>query len=209
MVRVLVPVALVFTLAVTAVYLLVPSPRVDTPEARANSAGRLPNVSANDGLTFAVVGDTGTGGEEQAAVAGLLTRMKPGFVLHTGDVVYPAGEYDSYGPNFFTPYRELLNAAPILPVPGNHDVATRDGEPYLRTFDLPRNNPQDTERYYPFDEGSAHFVALDSELYYGDGGGARRRKRRGLQEISPRPTSRGSSSTCTVRPTAPPSTAAT
>lgn len=171
MVRVLVPVAVV-ALAVTAVWILTPSPREDTPEARANSVGQLRNVSADGGLTFAVVGDTGTGGAEQAAVAGLLTRMKPGFILHTGDVVYPAGEYGSYGPNFFTPYRELLKTAPILPVPGNHDVATRDGEPYLKTFDLPRNNPQGTERYYSFDEGNAHFVALDSELYYDDDGGS-------------------------------------
>lgn len=172
MVKVLVPVAVV-ALAVTAVYLLALSPREDTPEARANSLEQLRDVSANDGgLTFAVVGDTGTGGEEQAAVAGLLTRMEPGFVLHTGDVIYPAGEYGSYEPNFFTPYRELLKTAPILPVLGNHDVATRDGEPYLRTFDLPHNNSQGTERYYSFDEGNAHFVALDSELYYGDGGGS-------------------------------------
>jgi 3',5'-cyclic AMP phosphodiesterase CpdA len=164
-------VAAIVLLAV-AVYLLSFSTRQDTPDQRADSLGQLENldnVSAKGGLNFAVVGDTGTGGEEQAAVAGLLERMKPGFVLLTGDVVYPNGGYGSYGPNFFTPYRELLKTAPILPALGNHDVATRNGEPYLDTFKLPHNNPQNTERYYSFDKGNAHFVSLDSELYHDNG----------------------------------------
>jgi hypothetical protein len=155
-----------------AIYLVGSSTRQGPPKQQADSIGRLENVSAKGGLTFAVVGDTGTGGKKQAAVAGLLERMKPSLVLLTGDVVYPKGGYGSYGPNFFAPYRELLKTAPILPALGNHDVATRDGEPYLGTFKLPRNNPRNTERYYSFDKGNAHFVSLDSELYHDDGEGS-------------------------------------
>lgn len=40
--------------------------------------------------------------------------------------------------------------------------------PYLHAFDLPTDNPQKTERYYSFDYGPVHFVALDSELYHAD-----------------------------------------
>lgn len=114
------------------------------------------------------MGDSGTGGSDQAAVASLLGRMKPDLLLITGDVVYPSGGYGSYDPNFYAPYRNLIKTTPIFPVLGNHDVMTEDGRPYLENFRLPHNNPQDTERYYSFDAGNAHFVALDSELYYGD-----------------------------------------
>jgi hypothetical protein len=36
--------------------------------------------------------------------------------------------------------------------------------PYLAAFDLPSNslNKKDSERYYSFDEGNAHFIALDT-----------------------------------------------
>ena len=158
-------------LVMAAAYFSVLPPLQNSPDKRVDSLGRLENVSAKDGMTFAVVGDMGTGGRDQAAVARLLERMNPGFVLATGDIVYPEGRYGSYGPNFFTPYRQLLKTAPILPALGNHDVATQDGEPYLDTFKLPHNNPKNTERYYSFDKGNAHFVSLDSELYH-DGRGS-------------------------------------
>jgi hypothetical protein len=123
------------------------------------------------GFTFAVVGDSGTGSKAQQAVAGLLERMQPDLILHTGDVVYPKGDDADYDPKFFAPYRRIIGSVPIFPSLGNHDVETKNGAPYLENFHLPRNNPEDTERYYSFDWGNAHFVALDSELYYDDEGG--------------------------------------
>jgi hypothetical protein len=123
------------------------------------------------GFTFAVVGDSGTGSRAQRAVAGLLERMQPDLILHTGDVVYPKGEDADYDPKFFAPYRRIIGGVPIFPSLGNHDVETKNGVPYLENFHLPRNNSEDTGRYYSFDWGNAHFVALDSELYYDDEGG--------------------------------------
>lgn len=123
------------------------------------------------GFTFAVVGDSGTGSKAQQAVAGLLERMQPDLILHTGDVVYPKGDDADYDPKFFAPYRRIIGSVPIFPSLGNHDVETKNGAPYLENFHLPRNNPEDTERYHSFDWGNAHFVALDSELYYDDEGG--------------------------------------
>lgn len=127
---------------------------------------------SGSGFTFAVIGDGGDGGEEQRAVAGLLERMRPDFVLHTGDVVYESGAERDYGPHFFRPYRKVIGGVPFFPALGNHDVKTEDGAPYLENFYLPSDNPQNTERYYSFDWGNAHFVALDSELYYDDGAGS-------------------------------------
>ena len=62
----------------------------------------------------------------------------------------------------FRSYRDLIDQAPVFPSLGNHDYHTANGQPYLDAFYLPANNPASTERYYSFDWGDAHFVALDS-----------------------------------------------
>jgi 3',5'-cyclic AMP phosphodiesterase CpdA len=90
-----------------------------------------------------------------------LAALDPQFVLHTGDVVYPDGQASGYDPYFFQPYQTLAKRAPIYPTLGNHDYHTQSGQPYLDAFYLPHNNPADTERYYSFDWGNAHFTALD------------------------------------------------
>ena len=112
-------------------------------------------------FNFGVIGDSGTGSSAQYAVADRLAALDPDFVLHTGDVIYPVGQAGGYDPFFFQPYQTLLRRAPIFPSPGNHDYGTAGGQPYLEAFYLPHNNPADTERYYSFDWGNAHFTALD------------------------------------------------
>ncbi len=114
------------------------------------------------GFRFVVIGDSGTGSPEQAAVAGLIDRQQPDLILHTGDVVYQNGEAEGYDPMFFQPYRATLARVPFYPTMGNHDYRTGNGAPYLDAFVLPANNPARTERYYSFDYGSAHFTVLDS-----------------------------------------------
>ncbi len=133
------------------------------------------------GFTFAVVGDSGTGSTAQRAVADLLERMQPDLILHTGDVVYPKGDHADYDPKFFTPYRRIIGSVPVFPSLGNHDVETKNGAPYLENFHLPCNDPESTGRYYSFDWGNAHFVALDSELYYDDEGGDPTRQKAWLE----------------------------
>ena len=112
-------------------------------------------------FSFAVIGDSGTGSAAQYAVAEQLAALDPQFVLHTGDVIYPAGQADGYDPFFFKPYQAVARRAPIFPSLGNHDYGTQRGQPYLAAFYLPHNNPAHTERYYSFDWGNAHFTALD------------------------------------------------
>ncbi len=112
---------------------------------------------------FAVVGDSGWWRDTTALyqVADRMATLDPQFVLHTGDVVYPDGQAEDYDPYFFQPYQALLRRAPFFPVLGNHDYHSQNGQPYLDAFYLPRNNPANTERYYSFDWGNAHFTALD------------------------------------------------
>jgi acid phosphatase type 7 len=128
-----------------------------------------PSGGSSSRFTFAVIGDSGDGGKNQLAVAALLERLKPDLILHTGDVVYPAGEERYYDRRFFVPYRRLIKEVPVFPALGNHDLEKNDGAAYLNNFHPPRNNPQATKRYYSFDWGNAHFVALNSELYHEDG----------------------------------------
>jgi acid phosphatase type 7 len=122
-------------------------------------------------FSFAVVGDSGSGGKGQLKVASLLRCLEPDLILHTGDVVYPAGEERHYDRRFFAPYEDIIKEVPIFPVLGNHDVRTGTGTAFLENFHPPLGSPGSTKRYYSFDWGDAHFVALDSELYYGDEGG--------------------------------------
>ena len=112
-------------------------------------------------FSFAVIGDSGIGSTAQVAVADRMVALDPHFVLHTGDVVYPDGQVNGYDPFFFQPYQALARRAPIYPTLGNHDYHTQSGQPYLDAFYLPHNNPANTERYYSFDWGNAHFTALD------------------------------------------------
>jgi 3',5'-cyclic AMP phosphodiesterase CpdA len=100
----------------------------------------------------------------------LLGRLEPDLILHTGDVVYPAGEERYYAWRFFAPYRYIIGSVPVFPVLGNHDVRKGNGTAFLETFHPPLDSPRSTKRYYSFDWGDAHFVALDSELYYDDKG---------------------------------------
>jgi predicted phosphodiesterase len=131
---------------------------------------RTAPTSDDSRFSFAVVGDSGSGGKAQLAVAALLERLKPDLILHTGDVVYPAGEERHYDRRFFAPYRDVVKTVPVFPVLGNHDVRKGYGAAFLENFHPPLDGPRSTKRYYSFDWGGVHFVALDSELYYGDKG---------------------------------------
>jgi 3',5'-cyclic AMP phosphodiesterase CpdA len=85
-------------------------------------------------------------------------------------VVYPAGQERHYERRFFAPYRNLIKTVPLFPVLGNHDVRKGNGAAFLENFHPPLESPRSTKRYYSFDWGNTHFVALDSELYHGDRG---------------------------------------
>ncbi|MBI1885800.1 MAG: metallophosphoesterase family protein [Chloroflexi bacterium] len=126
-------------------------------------------LPANGGFSFVAWGDSGTGDERQMAVSTRIEALQPDLGIITGDVVYPAGEGNDFDPKFFTPYRNIISRICVFPSLGNHDVRTDLGAPYLAAFYLPHNNPENSERYYSFDFGDAHFIAMDTNSPYGQG----------------------------------------
>jgi acid phosphatase type 7 len=139
-------------------------------------------VGEHSRFRFAVVGDSGSGGKGQLAVAALLGCLEPDLVLHTGDVVYPAGQERHYDRRFFAPYRNLIKTVPVFPVLGNHDVMRGNGTAFLDNFHPPLESPRSTKRYYSFDWGNTHFVALDSELHHSDRGSDPERQKDFLEQ---------------------------
>lgn len=115
---------------------------------------------AADHARFAVVGDLGSGNEDEGAVVRGIQAWAPEFVVAPGDIVYNSGAYEEFGPRFFVPYAPLLGSVPFYPALGNHDVRTEDGAPYLAAFALP--SEPGGERWYTFRHGPAQFWCLDS-----------------------------------------------
>jgi hypothetical protein len=118
----------------------------------------LPNSGAT--TRFLVFGDTGTGSSTQMAVAAQINAQTVQFGLHVGDIIYPGGEAHYYNPRYFGPYAPLLRHTPIWAAIGNHDEVTPSS--FIDAWYLPTNPVNGSERFYSFDYGDIHMVALDT-----------------------------------------------
>jgi hypothetical protein len=132
-------------------------------------------------VSFVALGDSGTGSPEQQHIDALIESESFDFALHSGDLAYGAadgtgtGTFQTTNDWFFSVYRNWLRSRPVYPVNGNHDsrAANGNGLPYLGLFVLPTNGatdayPDHAERYYSFDYGPIHVVALDTEYAFLD-----------------------------------------
>ena len=131
---------------------------------------------------FIVFGDSGIGSTAQRSLAARMTAdTRWDFALHTGDIVYgttsTSGDatYATYQSWFFDVYRDWLPTRGFYPTVGNHDARATNGHgtAYFNLFVLPRNGatgafPDHAERFYSFDYGPVHFVALNTELPFQD-----------------------------------------
>lgn len=111
---------------------------------------------------FSAVGDFGTGGDLQQDLVRSLMEDDPELLLALGDVAYDSGTQAEVENKFFAPMAELMAKVPFYVVLGNHEYVTDAGMPLLDAVYMPSNNAKGTERYYSFDRGHVHFVALDS-----------------------------------------------
>jgi len=124
-----------------------------------------PPVGEDVPVTFLAVGDMGTGDEDQAAVFEQMKGVEFDLLVTMGDNAYPDGTLSQYERKFFDMYAPMLRSVPVYPISGNHEYLTDDAGPFREVFALPRNGgPGAVERWYSFDWGPVHFVALDTQL---------------------------------------------
>lgn len=105
---------------------------------------------------FIAYGDNRTNAEAHASVLARMKPFHPDFVLQSGDMV-ENGEREELWTIFFNTAQEFMKDVPYYPALGNHE---RNGAPYFKYFDAPRN--------YSFDYGNTHFVVLDSNTAEAD-----------------------------------------
>ena len=140
---------------------------------------------ASETVRFAVIGDYGSGDQNEADVANLVKSWDPDLIITTGDNNYDYGGADTIDQNigqfyyeFIYPYQGTYGQGAdtnrFFPSLGNHDWYTLDGDgmpyPYLDYFKLPQRE-SGNERYYDFVWGPVHFFALDSDSREPDGVG--------------------------------------
>jgi len=124
---------------------------------------------------FAVIGDYGWDGEDEAKVVNLVKRWNPDFIITTGDNNYPHGAAETidqnvgkYFSDYIYPYRgnygEGAEENKFFPAIGNHDTDIDVGQAYYDYFVLGGN-----EHYYDFIKGDIHFFSLNSNQSEPDG----------------------------------------
>jgi 3',5'-cyclic AMP phosphodiesterase CpdA len=111
-------------------------------------------------VRLAALGDSGTRGANQAAVAAQIAAAdKQGrpfdALLITGDLVYDEGEAKLTDRSVVTPYAATFQRAEIIPSLGNHDVESDEGREIMRRLGRPAP-------VYVHDVGPVKVVALDS-----------------------------------------------
>lgn len=146
-------------------------------------------LSNGDTVRFIVLGDSGTQYSPPRNVRNEISRKVNGtqlyphdFILGVGDIAYNSGTFKEFNTNFFSqlsglldskPGNGILATRPFFPMLGNHEYANNKqslAQSYLDSFDLPTDpaiSPEDRERYYSFDAGDVHFVAIDSMKFSG------------------------------------------
>jgi tartrate-resistant acid phosphatase type 5 len=138
-----------------------------------------------DAVRFVVVGDTGTGGANQYALAHTIARTcrERGcdFIVHTGDIIYDSGVSSARDPQFDgkfeRPYGSL--GLPVYLVLGNHDLGEEPADEadlaqwdwrekgdhmvaYAHREDRPSTAWRMPARWYAFSEGKVAFAAFDT-----------------------------------------------
>ncbi|MCC6234544.1 MAG: metallophosphoesterase [Verrucomicrobiales bacterium] len=110
-------------------------------------------------VEFLVLGDTGAGVDDQYAVAAMLQRERPDFVLHTGDIVYPAFTAGKCDLRCLSIYEAQMRSVPWYFTLGNHDINGGDLA-YQDVLWQPTNVETGSELFYSFDHGDVHVACL-------------------------------------------------
>jgi 3',5'-cyclic AMP phosphodiesterase CpdA len=118
--------------------------------------GSSPYAATPAAFSFVAFGDTRSNPITHRQVVSSILSLAPDLVLHTGDFVAD-GRVPAQWTEFFSIEHDLLKQAPLYGTPGNHE---RNSRLYFDAFDFPGN-----ERWYSFDYGNVHFIALEVDGY--------------------------------------------
>ncbi len=122
-----------------------------------------PPPGSTDPVRFLAFGDSGGGGSDQYALLEQMYTVPFDLIIHTGDIAYDDGSLGQFEANVFDVYADLFRNIPFFPASGNHDYRTASARPFRDVFNLPGSSG---EKWYSYDWGSVHFVALDTEADY-------------------------------------------
>jgi 3',5'-cyclic AMP phosphodiesterase CpdA len=122
-----------------------------------------PAATSKETIRFLAFGDSGGGGADQYALLDQMYTVNYDLMIHTGDIAYDDGTIGQYEDNVFGVYADLFKNIPFFPASGNHDYRTMSGAPFREVFNLPGDSG---EKWYSYDWGRVHFVALDTEADY-------------------------------------------
>jgi 3',5'-cyclic AMP phosphodiesterase CpdA len=123
--------------------------------------------TTGDFVRFAVVGDTGTGGRNEMAVAGEMAetyRGSPyGLVIHVGDISYYGSVADRWHDVFVEPFRPLLEAGVRFEVAvGNHELEEEPSAEADAEIVAVLERIGAIGRYYVASHGPVDFFIIDS-----------------------------------------------
>ena len=119
-------------------------------------------VHQHEPFSFIVISEMGGAGDREATrkLFAQIARYRPEFLLIVGDAAGGGSRYEDWERSLFGPGRELFFDTPFYLCLGNHERLP-DCEQGLALFSRFVAYPE-PKRYYSFDYGNAHFVALDS-----------------------------------------------
>ncbi len=135
----------------------------DAPMSARTGMRTAPSPTSTKPIRFLAFGDSGGGGTDQYALAEKMLDVPYELIIHTGDVAYDDGSIQQFEDNVFGVYADIFKNIPFFPAAGNHDYGTMQGAPFRDVFALP-GNPN--AKWYSYDWGRIHFVALDTEADY-------------------------------------------
>lgn len=131
-------------------------------------SGTFYRAGGQSAVRFAIIGDYGSAGTAEQAVATRVLGWNPDLILTTGDNNYLLGGADTIDANIGQYYHSYIGSYSgsygagstenrFFPTLGNHDWLTPGATPYFDYFTLPGN-----EQYYDFVRGPVHFFTIDS-----------------------------------------------
>jgi acid phosphatase type 7 len=122
-----------------------------------------PGTGAFNFINFA---DSGEGNGDQLALRLQMVEETAALAIANGDLAYDLSTYASIEANYYNVYQDIMAQIPFFASLGNHEYLTDNASPMLASRVTPTAGVpvSDRGRYYSFDWGNAHFVALDSNL---------------------------------------------